>query len=570
VYNLFMVDSVAIEGGDKFQLTVPQEALQEQKYLYDDSTKIRTGNSPEQYCQKTGIHYADLFGLTREQKSFVQFLTSHQIPLPDNSYGAIDEAFFTISRYRNKLLYAQPDLPVDELDQKTLEFAVRRFRTVWDSNGTPLPEEYFFVDIKEEIPRDLIDTSLLPELTEDETRELQNILARNQDDILVNIGDPFEVIARSRNRKSTITVEYAPGDQETLQWVQGNTTELQDKLRQAYTDDVHGKATYATYSLEFEEQCGLMTDEEKAKDQDWMWYDSLDLAMGRATKKVREAGNDPIKMREALKEWDEAQKILHSRTNRQLYNKSDGLSPIDGVEKEARKVIQTAIEDLTVNAVYQEDIFPQLFNEYIEDIIQATEKPISDPESVTEWNDAWTAYLSARELDSAEVKPTENFDLFYDEMQRFLRLHGLDFLRKLNPDLGLQVKYDTTKGLTMKLPYQKKALKAEMIQAVFPHTRQLIQADSVDRVIAHWSITAHAMPHMNREETLAVWAEIDRIMRTGGKATLAPIGHYGAASPELRTSLESYVTQTGSKLKFTFSPSYDPRFPNDEVLVLSK
>lgn len=138
----------------------------------------------------------------------------------------------------------------------------------------------------------------------------------------------------------------------------------------------------------------------------------------------------------------------------------------------------------------------------------------------------WQSFVEATQ---GEFDPSlDGASLFIERFKRFcIEEDGfeplLDLLYDLEPAAYQKLELERKKLMFDQVPYTKKAEHSELLQEVFPNTS--LEPGSVDRAVASWSVTAHAMARMEKSEVMDIFSEFDRILKPGGRATLFPMDY---------------------------------------------
>lgn len=126
-----------------------------------------------------------------------------------------------------------------------------------------------------------------------------------------------------------------------------------------------------------------------------------------------------------------------------------------------------------------------------------------------------------------------------------------------------------TRQLIEKLRLKKFSKESKVVQAMFPLLP--FEANSFDRFIASWSISAHTFGFLTKEEFKIYWQEISRVLKANGEAYIFPL-HYGGTNVEnLENSLREsgQIHETGWKY-YNQNGEEVPDFYDAETLWLKK
>lgn len=541
------------------EFTVPQATVAEMQYREEDATKIRTRNTVEQLCYKTGMHYQELFGQKREMKAFLQLMKKSGIPSRDETEKG--NILLEMANLRSDIADENRDLGQDGVDSLTLEWMAQKYIYSPDSkSGT----------VEWSLKR-----KVYPPLAPEIRQELTEILNSQEDDNFLYIGDPYEYINRKMDKGSTYTVEYSPGNQDAIQSVRTLHHVVSD-VKERYDRAVHS-------SMECEEWMGPYDEKEKNPEFDKRWFYDLDNELFGAIEDTKRA-KSPEEINELIDKWKKvkerlAERRLHYKEQgvdltrpHENYDTDYGLSPLDELSKQASNMANVAIEDLMVLSEVTE-ITPGIISKYIEHIADAHLEPSPHADSglVRQYRDIWNTFIESKGFSPETYDIYDEKSRFVDMLMEFIQSHGSGMIDCIDPYLFYQIRSEEEHLLSQRLPYENKAKNAKLVVATFPDTSDKLPADFFDNILASWSITAHAMPHMSDEEIVGVWEETLRILRPGGIATFYPIGHYGNSQEEIKSTLE-ILRQKGHYFTYRIFKASDERFldKDDFVLVLEK
>jgi SAM-dependent methyltransferase len=97
-------------------------------------------------------------------------------------------------------------------------------------------------------------------------------------------------------------------------------------------------------------------------------------------------------------------------------------------------------------------------------------------------------------------------------------------------------------SLINKYSLYKKTKEAHVIQAIFPELP--FEDESFDRLIASWSISAHAFTDLDKQGFTTCWEEIYRVLKKGGKAYIFPLTYSNIDEDVFFNSLEEFCKKT--------------------------
>src|SRR3989339_807426 len=541
------------------EFTVPPEMVAEMRYRGEDATKIRTRNTIEQLCHKTGMLYQELFGQKREMKALQLLMEKYGVAFTnENDRGNL---LLEMANLRSDIADENRNLDQDEIDLLTREWMAQR---------------YIFVPNDES---GVVDWSfkrkVFPPLDQEKRKEITEVLNSQKDDNFLYIGDPFEYINRKMDKKSTYTVENSPGNQEAIQSVRtlhhvvGDINERYDRVLQP--------------SLECEDWLGPYDEDEESPEFDKRWFYDLDSELFRAIEETKRA-KSPEEINESIEKWQKVKERLTERKTHykkqgvdvtrphENYDTDFGLGPLDELSKHASNMANTALEDLMVLSEIK-DIIPGLISKYIEHIADAhlEPSPHADEGLVRQYRDLWNVFIESKGFNPETYDIYDEKSRFVDLLMEFIQSHGSGMIDCIDPYLFYQIRSEEEHLLSQRLPYKNKAKNAKLVIATYPDTSDKLPADFFDNILASWSVTAHAMPHMSESEIVNVWDETIRTLRSGGIATFYPIGHYGNSQEEIKGTLEK-LKQKGHNFTYRIFKASDERFldKDDFVLVLEK
>jgi hypothetical protein len=341
-----------------------------------------------------------------------------------------------------------------------------------------------------------------------------------------------------------------------------------------------GRPGYRVYSKEMREW--IKRPDCKLTDYDKEWFSRLDTTVNRAWDLT--TGGDETQLTDDLMDatakWKEVSKLL---TERKLHYAAQGKditkpdydtiwgdSPLDGLSKATFRMCQEAANKLGIICHYRDDVFPSIFYKYLEDIAEAAVSPSKNAsaENIAAFNTMLKDHNEKMGFEDAD--PITNAQQFLESLQSFLQSHGASVIGLLDPALGMQLQYEEQLVTREKFPYKPKTKNSKMVEAVYPNVGEELGDAKFDRILASWSITAHAMPNMTDEEIKAIWRKTDELLKPNGIATFYPIGHYGNSREQIEQTLQAHASSTGSLMSWEFHKSGDERFPDDDVLVLKK
>lgn len=162
-----------------------------------------------------------------------------------------------------------------------------------------------------------------------------------------------------------------------------------------------------------------------------------------------------------------------------------------------------------------------------------------------------------REIVLPELKVFENLlprDINLEEKALRMRQEELDILNELR--------------------LKKRAEKSQVIVGMFP--RLPLLDESVERFVASYSLSTHIIPEMDTNDFRTWWQEIQRILKTDGKAYIFPMQQgfpFGRTYDEeaLIKTLEEYSVENGGHLEWEFYENPNPdAWRQDETLIITK
>ncbi|MEK7068750.1 MAG: hypothetical protein AAB947_00015 [Patescibacteria group bacterium] len=270
---------------------------------------------------------------------------------------------------------------------------------------------------------------------------------------------------------------------------------------EALTDRVRDLATY--------------TDESSRKG----WIDTvLTPAIQAAQEKSHTIGDGVAKYPDLTRAWQTVLGVIQARLDAEAAESEDPDEIYHpdretdwfGVERNDLWYAINRIKNTYRNIhVYKTAIFPEL------------DRYLSGNQVISDFHDRMDAYQ--REHPDAGLSTDEQFDIFN---------HFVDTKKE---------------GLIGDALLKKKPGNGEVFKAVFP---ELPFADRYfERVVASWSISAHALSTLSAAEMVHCWEETSRVLRVDGKAYIFPLNY--DTSIDLEDLLTSLADASG-KYGFTW------------------
>lgn len=504
-----------------------------EKYPDLDAAKMRTARTHEVIMEVTGLSYATLFGETRVVKVLKEIFSQRD-----------------------------PD-----------EIALYALRNSKDKDGKLLED----VDVVLKVAEKFFSVELDPE-------EVNRKLEGTGDDTFLNVGDPYEVLGKTLDRESSTTIDYEPGSE-------GRMGEIrrQEQLIETARDIVlgHGGDGWsgrgilgAVEAQEFYNEHGDPALRDKVADEfaDRMLGLAIQAADLVETPDITSAQLDELQG--VIDEINAARAAYypHYCSLRDEMSGHDGggfgaLFPPDPSESfftVTASFDKKLREDAAILSVYLSDVYPKLVHRYIEHIADAHLNPVvgADERYIEHYYEKWRSYLTTRGVENPEsYNPFEEDSHFVDHLIGFFRNEGIGMVWSIDPALAEQMNREATEALKLAMPFKKQSKRSEYITGVFPYCDEL-SGKTYDRILASWSVTAHAMDHMTDTELSEFFELTIGMLNPGGIAVMYPIGHYnnGELIPRIKHILESFENRISYELRDT----EDHRFLDypDQTLII--
>lgn len=553
--------------------------------LRHDSAKILTGNSPETYLDNTGYGFKEVFGLDRSMKVVMSLVGDK---FKKGQYWIFDEGVYHTwddPKGRNRILE----------DELFFEMAALR-NELKQKNEAQLNEVLDLKVVEQILDKYFRPNKNIPAVTLEYLREFIG-------DSYLNVGDPWLVINRRLGREGSATLDYETGQEAGENQVRS-------------VDDLKKEAQRLRFDVQQHTYNGALTELQRAWSESvpsgadaGMKIDHLIIfgnndpehkviglidsaALAQEALSDLEADPSEKNFRDAQRAWGRVLDLIEVRRQEWLrqtgedpdvikYDTSEGLHPRDIIIKNLRSTARHQVGGLAVLDYYRDCLFPGIINKYLEDLADLhatalTGQKSVDTKALGDYKKEWNGFLAGLNL-----KP-DNYDMFSSDSQfvdlyiKFLLQKGLKIIRDLDPDLYDKIKAEETEEVNEAFPTPIKPSDSQFIKGIFPQT-QALRANSYDRIIMHWSFSAHMMDDMTKEELIErVWPELDRLLASGGAVTIVPIGHYEDELDKVKQTLVRFKAITGTRWKVTFTPSRqgryegDPLYARDMILRIKK
>ena len=560
---------------------VPHFLLQTESRRADDAVKKLTGNSPETYLENMGYSFEEVFGLDRSMKAIAALINSHfegnicwffEPGIYYSSDSGIenrldkDTLYFDMAAFRNKIRKDEPELGYEALALKVVNYALEKyFRPHFDD----IPQ----ADIA--------------------------YVSQFKPDRFLNVGDPWQVVNRRLDREGSATLDYESGEEAERDQVR-TAGDLVGEVNERLGSDTR----INSFSGAMQElyQAWSKIPEGESFDNDWVFgtTDSEtgvftpgieDLVLVAQEKNEALTGNlGSMEMEQAKAAWVKIQQHLETRRNyyRGLgkdvdiidYDTSHGLHPIDYLTKILRGVAENQSTGIDVLGYYRDRVYPKIIHKYLEDladlhIMSATSQREVDPKKKKKYLEKWGKFLEKSGKDPSRYDLLSPDSDFVDLLINFWLQTGIKEIKSLDPKLYNQIFAEESEMVEAAFPVTIKSHDADFIRGMFPLTQEI--KDQYDRIIMHWSFSAHMMGDMSKEQLVEeVWPELERLLAPSGAATISPIGHYDMDVATVSESIVEFLNKTGAKWDFKLSPSGelkydgDNTFANDYVLRIEK
>lgn len=577
-----------------------------------DSEKMRRWRGWRAMMEEADSTFGEMFGYTRFQKALAQLAQEYGI----EEYYA-DDAYIASIYYRTQLDDTYPDLSHDQKDIEAYLRGKEVLLALANRNGIHVYEE------QQESGYQSFDTTLPSEKINVAYRQVEIARAKAvvlglKDDVYLNIGDPFEWTNKNRNRVDadgnpvTYLVEYSPGDvssfigarnpQDMAHTDQLNRATDPDNEYDIWSNRGSMKAI-KDYLLERKEDGHTFA----AADAEWLM--ALDAPLQRASDLHQELSHqthvgdyltsDGLESGGRMKDLQELQALLAEITSinqerhtawqamgkdskRPAYDTSGGLSPIDLLSH----LIEVDIDNLRSVARGLEATMvemPGLLHQWFEDLADAHMKfeqdrmtAEVDPYDLDVYTNKWVESVRKFVPDYHEGKKGD-LAAYEGKMANILRdfflSNGFSVIRNIDPDLFRKINTELTETILLKNPHTPKTDKAVLLEEVFPNTS--LPDNCIDRATACWSVSRQAMTVMTDAERAEIFAEFDRILKPGGRATIYPMDYWSdqknphLSKEQIEQILEVYKRSTQSNLDYELK--YAPgKFREHLVLILKK
>lgn len=556
--------------------------------------------------------FGEMFGYTRFQKALARLAVEYSL---EEHYA--DEAHLASMYYRTQLDEKHPALSDDEKDVEAFLRGKEVLLAIANRNGSYVHEqqqESGYKSLNMELPSERINLVY----RQIEIARAKEAVLGQKDDVYLNIGDPFEWTNKNRDRvdqdgnPTTYLVEYSPGDASSF-------IGTRDPKDMAHTDQLN-RATDPDNEFDLWSGRGSMNsikdfliDEEqqgfRLSEIDANWLHALDEPLQRVAQLHQELSHQTsvgdyltdtglevggrmqdLKELQALlgditeinQERREAWEAMGKDSKRPAYDTSEGLSPIDLLSH----LLEIDIDNIrSVTRGLEETIVetPGLLHTWFEDLADAHMQFEQDriPAGIDEYDleiyaNKWVESVR-KYLPEYSVGNKGNLTVYEGKMADILRdffiTNGYSVIKHIDPVLFARINTELTETILQKNPHTPQTEKAALLEEVFPNTS--LPDSSIDRATACWSVSRQAMTVMTDEERLAIWAEFDRILKPGGRATIYPMDYwYDQHHPQLNKKmleqmLEEYQSMNQSNLEYELRYA-SGKFREHLVLVLKK
>ena len=246
------------------------------------------------------------------------------------------------------------------------------------------------------------------------------------------------------------------------------------------------------------------------------------------------------------------------------YDTSHGLHPIDYLTKILRGVAENQSTGIDVLGYYRDRVYPKIIHKYLEDladlhIMSATSQREVDPKKKKKYLEKWGKFLEKSGKDPSRYDLLSPDSDFVDLLINFWLQTGIKEIKSLDPKLYNQIFAEESEMVEAAFPVTIKSHDADFIRGMFPLTQEI--KDQYDRIIMHWSFSAHMMGDMSKEQLVEeVWPELERLLAPSGAATISPIGHYDMDVATVSESIVEFLNKTGAKWDFKLSPSGELKY----------
>lgn len=542
--------------------------------IIDSTNKALTARSPETIKMFTGLDYAELFGLSKTKKAFLEIIKSQPI---DISHDEINNIFFELDKTKRNLL----------------------------KEDNIKPDEY-------EILTDFIKKNL-PDIEIPD----KSILNKYTDDQLLNIGDPYQKIGQEIDEERIWTIDYEYDTE-----IRANTTrtmeQVYNKVMEPLTNGYKGNFfdTYSSgisgiknYLENIDEEESIDESVITKKDVDWLfghtnengeYQTGIHEKVQKGVNKLELLLREPniANFEQGIQIWDEIGKDMEARKKRILEesinkeHQEDNHSmynDIDMVNKNLFYLQKNASEGLKVIYHYKNRVFWPAFKPYVNILKNFHEEIFRDNYSTKNTNknlysdDAkehdmlsefdysynvdvykseWRSFLIDHDKDPEEYMPSD-FELTKD-LLKFYTIKGSNMTMCCSKDIFKEIRKKEIDLLSKEFKAEIKPKNAKILKGMFPFTKNLLPDNHFDVIMASWSISVHMFPEMDQQKLVdEVWPEVDRILKKDGKATFFPMDHYFDGYEDVAKSINLYNKQYNRNLQFKLFDN-----PDDEYLIL--
>ena len=558
--------------------------------------KILTGNSPEKVVENSVCSFDQVFGLSREMKALRSMLGEPKGTAENGSFyyetdeGTVlaDTLWFKMSSLRTRITNMSPnDRIAFRIENPSHEALKAMMQEYLSELNIPDPE----------------------------------YLDQFQDDKVLYIGDPFQIIGRRMDEKRINTLEMETGEEalanitrtpeDAIRTTRGEYNgggyrgsryrNAEDDLEEYYRTVDKDSFLNSDGSYDFDqmqrvaEDCGWLFGSEKPEVGSTI--EGFAYIMGRAVRLTDELKKDQSEEKfEAVKAaWKAVQDKLRERRDHYLekkgidvtkpeqnYDTSDGLHPIDTLSKSANIMAMEALDKVNCLKVYLKDIYPSVVNEFIEDLADAHAlasvegKIVVDPETFSRYLEEWNKFLKSKDIDASKYDPYHREAMFIENLTEFFSTQGTKLVQLLDPDLYRRIKEVEDEMISKAFPPKVRSKEARYIKGGFPYTQQLPPGE-YDRIPCSWSWSAHIGHRLSTEQYIdEIWPELDRLLAKGGISVIYPFEHYGGSIEGVLSTIDSYNKKYGGNLRYRTHPSgqSDDRgsgtYDRDIVLVIEK
>lgn len=569
-----------------------------------DDEKMRRYRGWQAMMREGDSTFGEMFGYTRYQKALVELARSYGLDEQADS-DIIDGVVISSNYFRTRIGTERPDLSDEEKDVEAFLHgkAVLLHRLppadgIYRSDGSKRRGNRYH-------PLDTVLPSekILPQFRKLEVSGARELVAGRRDDVYVNIGDPFEWTNVHRDRRdvegnpTTYLVEYSPGDASSFIGMRApkDMVGIHQLERTTDPDNTHSTTAGVKGSVvsAMQELMEFRADGLGSWNQpDSEWLDALGKVLPKACALHQELANQThtgdylgqhgtevggrfAQLQELKQLWEEVLRINQNRydgwramgkdPSHFAYDTSEGLSPIDELAQ-SLEINGDNIRSAAAGFEATIEHTPGLLHEWFEELADAHiafeqgRLPKGVHEYYTEeykrvWLKTVQQHIPGFSEDQPDMVAAYNAKqgaILYD----LFKSNGFQIVRGINPDLFHSINSQLTERILKERPHVPKTENAALLEEVFPNTS--LPSKRIDRVTACWSLSRQAMAMMSSEERTKIWAELDRILRPGGRATIYPIDYW--EDPEhprldegsLIEMINQYKAATGSKIEPEF------------------